>query len=64
MKKRHQQKLLVLAIVLLLLFNIPIILIFNYEMSVWGFPLIYFYVFTVWIASIITSYIILQKYYE
>ncbi|SFS69292.1 hypothetical protein SAMN04488006_2621 [Lutibacter maritimus] len=64
MKKRHQQKLIVLAIVLLCLLNIPIILIFNSNTSVIGLPLIYLYIFFVWIVSIIISYIILNKYYE
>jgi hypothetical protein len=64
MKKRHQQKLIVLSIVLLCLLNIPIILIFNSNVAVVGLPLIYVYIFLVWILSIIVSYIILKKYYE
>jgi hypothetical protein len=64
MKKRHQQKLIVLSIVLLCLLNIPIILIFNSNVAVVGLPLIYVYIFFVWILSIIVSYIILKKYYE
>ncbi|PKP39581.1 MAG: hypothetical protein CVT98_01255 [Bacteroidetes bacterium HGW-Bacteroidetes-15] len=64
MKKRHQQKLIVLSILLLCLFNIPIILIFSSSTSFMGFPLLYFYVFFIWIVSIIVSYIILKKYYE
>jgi len=64
MKKRHQQKLIVLSILLLCMFNIPILLIFNNSVTFMGFPLIYFYIFFVWIASIVISYIILKKYYE
>nr|WP_291850265.1 hypothetical protein [Lutibacter sp.] len=64
MKKRHQQKLIVLAFSLLCLLNIPIILIFNSNTVVIGLPLIYLYIFFVWIVSIIVSYIILKKYYE
>jgi hypothetical protein len=64
MKKRHQQKLIVLAIILLCLLNIPIILIFNSAISVIGIPVIYLYIFFVWVFSIVSSYIILKKYYE
>ncbi|PKP13495.1 MAG: hypothetical protein CVU08_05020 [Bacteroidetes bacterium HGW-Bacteroidetes-3] len=64
MKKRHQQKLIVLSLLLLCLFNIPIILIFNSSTTFMGFPLLYFYVFFIWIVSIIVSYVILKKYYE
>jgi len=64
MKKRHQQKLIVLTILLLCMFNIPIILIFNSSVTIIGFPLIYFYIFFIWIISIVVSYIILKKYYE
>lgn len=64
MKKRHQQKLIVLSILLLCLFNVPILLIFNFSTTFIGFPVLYFYIFLVWIVSIIVSYIILKKYYE
>ena len=64
MKKRHQQKLIVLSVVLLSLFNIPIILLFNSSKTIFSFPVMYFYIFCVWIASIIISYLILKKYYE
>nr|WP_247649183.1 hypothetical protein [Lutibacter sp. B1] len=63
-KKRHQQKLIVLSLLLLCLFNVPIILLFNSSFNILGFPLIYFYIFFIWIISIIVSYIILKKYYE
>lgn len=64
MKKRHQQKLIVLTILLLSLFNIPIILLFDAEVAVFGFPLIYFYIFCIWILAIIISNIILKRFYE
>lgn len=63
-KKRHQQKLIVLSVVLLCLFNIPILLLFNSSGTFLGFPLIYFYIFFVWVLSIIVSFVILRKYYE
>lgn len=64
MKKRHEQKLIVLSIALFLVFNIPFILIFNFEGAVWGIPTFYFSVFSIWLLSIIISGIILKRYYE
>ncbi|MBZ9628526.1 hypothetical protein LB450_10480 [Psychroflexus sp. CAK1W] len=62
MKKRHQQKLIFLSFGLILLFNIPLVLAFNQVTSVLGFPLFYFFVFIIWLASIIISFSILKKY--
>jgi hypothetical protein len=64
MKKRHQQKLIILSFILLSLFNFPLLLLFNTSSSFLGFPVIYFYIFFVWIVDIIVSYKILKKYYE
>ncbi len=64
MKKRHEQKLIILSFGLLILFSAPIILLFNSEKEVLGFPLIYVYIFAVWLFSSVTSLIILKKYDE
>lgn len=64
MKKKHEQKLIILSIALLFLLNTPLIFIFNGEMAVVGFPILYFYIFFVWLLTIIISYHILNKYYE
>lgn len=64
MKKRHEQKLIILSFGLLILFSAPIILLFNSEKEVFGFPLIYVYIFAVWLFSAVTSLIILKKYDE
>jgi len=64
MKKRHEQKLIILSFGLLILFSAPIILLFNSEKEVLGFPLIYVYIFGVWLFSSVTSLIILKKYDE
>lgn len=64
MKKRHEQKLIILSLGLLILFSAPIILLFNSEKEVLGFPLIYVYIFAVWLFSSVTSLIILKKYDE
>jgi hypothetical protein len=36
-----------------LLFNYPILSLFNLDIMVFGIPLLYFYLFTVWITLII-----------
>ncbi|WJJ95872.1 hypothetical protein [Algibacter luteus] len=64
MKKRHEQKLVVLSIALFLIFNIPFVLIFNLEGDIYGIPTFYFSVFSIWLLSIVISYIVLKKYYE
>lgn len=49
---------------MLLVLNIPFIMVFNIDGVIFGIPYFYFYVFTVWMLSIIISYIILTRYYE
>ena len=39
MKKRHQQKLIVLSFIIISLFNIPIILLFDSSDSIIGLPI-------------------------
>ncbi|WP_273272895.1 hypothetical protein [Maribacter polysiphoniae] len=64
MKKRHEQKLIILSIGMLLLFNIPLLWVFNIDGALFGIPYFYFYLFSVWLISIIISYIILNRFYE
>lgn len=64
MKKRHQQKLVVLSLLLLVLFNLPIILLFDSSDSLFGLPIIYVYVFSVWLFLVLISLIIVERYYE
>ncbi|WP_244548142.1 hypothetical protein [Aquimarina spongiae] len=64
MKKRHQQKLIVLSFVLFLLWNVPLVLIFDQSGEIFGFPMIYFFIFLIWILAIFISYIILHRHYE
>jgi len=64
MKKRHEQKLIILSIALLLVLNIPFLLIFNVNGAVFGIPTFYFSVFSVWLVSIIISFVILKRHYE
>lgn len=64
MKKRHQQKLIVLTFVLLIALNLPIVLLFDSIKEVFGLPAIYIYIFSVWSISIFTSLLIVSRYYE
>lgn len=64
MKKRHQQKLVVLSLLLLLVLNLPIVLLFDTADNVLGFPVIYIYIFSVWLFSVLMSWIVVQRYYE
>ncbi|WP_300346706.1 hypothetical protein [Chryseobacterium sp.] len=64
MKKRHEQKLIILSFGLLIAFSIPISLLFNSEKEVFGYPMILIYVFAVWMISIIVSFVIIKKYDE
>ncbi|WP_027378496.1 hypothetical protein [Chryseobacterium daeguense] len=64
MKKRHEQKLIILSIGLMTAFSIPISLLFNSEQEVFGYPMILIYIFAVWMISIIISFVIVKKYDE
>ncbi|MCL1668819.1 hypothetical protein M2T82_12160 [Elizabethkingia ursingii] len=64
MKRRHEQKLVILSIGLMIAFSIPISLLFNSEREVLGYPLILIYLFVVWLISIIISFVIVKKYNE
>ena len=64
MKQRHKQKLLILSAVLLVLFNAPVLLLFNSAESRFGMPLIYGYIFTVWLLSSVFSFLIFKKFDE
>lgn len=64
MKKKHEQKLIVLSIVLFFLLNIPLVFIFNGETTILGYPILYFSIFFIWLLTIIISFYILNQYYE
>ncbi|PQJ19280.1 hypothetical protein [Nonlabens tegetincola] len=62
MKKRHQQKLVILSIALVIFLNVPILWIFNYSDSILGVPILYAYIFFVWLVSIFITYLIVKRY--
>jgi len=62
MKKKHQQKFIFLAFCLFVAFNLPIILLFNSsENTIFGLPIIYVYIFGIWLLSIIVTFILINK---
>ncbi|GAL01088.1 hypothetical protein JCM19314_2288 [Nonlabens ulvanivorans] len=62
MKKRHQQKLVILSIGLVIFLNLPVIFIFNNNIDILGIPLLYAYIFFVWLLSVIITFTVLKKY--
>lgn len=64
MKKRHEQKLIIISFGLLIAFNIPILLLFNSEKEIFGFPTTLVYLFTICLVSIAISFAIIKKYDE
>jgi hypothetical protein len=64
MKKRHEQKLIILSLLLLLCFNMPLLLLFDSTQPVLGIPLIYVYFFSLWLFSILISLLVIRRYYE
>lgn len=64
MKKRHEQKLIILSIGLMIAFSIPVSLLFNSDREVLGYPMILIYMFAVWMVSIIISFVIVKRYDE
>ncbi|AZA86155.1 hypothetical protein EG349_04830 [Chryseobacterium shandongense] len=64
MKKRHEQKLIILSIGLMIAFSIPVSLLFNSERELSGYPMILIYIFVLWMVSIIISFVIIKKYDE
>lgn len=64
MKKRHKQKLAILSIILFVMFNAPVLLLFNNSSKIMGLPMIYTYIFLVWFASSVASFLIFKKFDE
>lgn len=56
-----QQRLIAITIFLTCLFNFPILSLFNKANFVFGIPIIYVYVFTVWLVGIIVVAVIAES---
>lgn len=64
MKKRHEQKLVILSLFLLAAFNLPLILVADSSKSIGGIPISYVYIFSLWLFSSILTFILIKKYGE
>jgi len=64
MKKRHQQKFIIVSMVLLIGLNLPIVLLFDSAQNLFGFPVIYIYIFSLWLFSVLASLLIVKRYNE
>ncbi len=64
MKKRHQQKMIIISTALLLGLNIPLVLLFDFHQNLLGFPIIYVYIFSIWLFSVVISFLIIKRYNE
>lgn len=64
MKKRHEQKLVILALALALIFNVPFVLVLSKNIVLTGIPFFYFAIFFFWLFSIVVSFYVLNRYYE
>lgn len=61
MPERRRSKLVIAFVLSLLLFNYPILRLVDQQELVWGFPKLYFYLFFVWLALIVTvAFIVLR----
>jgi fatty acid desaturase len=56
-----QQRAIAITILLVCLLNFPLLSLFNKAIFVWGIPLIYVYVFSVWTVGIIVIGIIAES---
>lgn len=64
MKKRHKQKLVIISIILFVMFNAPFLLLFNRVDQLLGFPMIYTYIFLVWLCSSVATFLVFKKFDE
>lgn len=64
MKKRHEQKLLILSLGLFFVFNVPFLLAYNINDAIFGVPVFFFSIFGFWLFSVGLSWYVLKKHYE
>lgn len=64
MKKRHKQKLVIISIILFIMFNAPFLLLFNRADQVLGFPMIYTYIFMIWLGASVATFLVFKKFDE
>jgi hypothetical protein len=63
-KQDKNQKLILFSIMLLLLLSYPMITVANKVALAYGFPVLYLYIFIVWITAIVVTYSITAQQYK
>lgn len=58
---RQGQQLLGIFLLGILLFNFPLIALFNVSATVFGLPVLYVYIFCVWLALIGLTYLVIER---
>jgi predicted permease len=61
METHKDQKLLIISCLFLVLFTFPVLSIFNSKSSVGGIPVLYLYIFAIWILFIVTIFRVIKK---
>jgi hypothetical protein len=61
MSKTRELALIILSIMALILFNNPILSIFNQLSFKWGIPVLYLGVFVIWLGVIVATFLIVSK---
>jgi predicted membrane protein len=61
MSKTRELALVILSITALILFNNPILSIFNRLSFKWGIPVLYFGFFVLWLGVVVATFLIVSK---
>jgi predicted membrane protein len=61
MSKTRELALVILSIMALILFNNPILSIFNRLSFKWGIPVLYLGIFVLWLGVIVATFLIVSK---
>ncbi len=61
MSYNRNAKLIGLFMLMVLLFNFPILPLFGKQQLIFGLPVLYVYIFVVWLAIIVAVYFIFHK---
>ncbi len=57
----HAQRLVALFVLGCLLFSYPLLALFNRGGTVWGIPVLYAYLFAVWVALIVAMILVVER---
>lgn len=63
-ERNTKQKLVTIAVTAFVLLNIPILQTVNKPLLIWGVPVLYLYVFFIWVLLIVCIYFLSRKRYS